>query len=60
MARKAKSRTEKDAFLVEALVGLDHHKTTISDGYHSVEAHANTPEKAEERASKKWKERKGR
>jgi len=58
MTRKAKSRTERDSFLLERLVGGHHHKTTISDGKDKVEARGSTPEESQKRASKKWDKKK--
>jgi hypothetical protein len=43
---------------VERLIGSHHHKTTISDGKDRVEALGRTTKEAEDRASKKWEDRK--
>jgi len=59
MSDKAKSRTEKESFFAERLVGNDHYKTTISDGKDKVEGRGNTAEEAEKRASDKWDKKKG-
>lgn len=53
-----KSKTERDTNLVERLVGSHHHKTTISDGKDRVEGLGRTPKEAEDRASKRWEDRK--
>ena len=55
MSRKGRSRTEKDSFFVERLLGDHHYKTTISDGKNKAEARGRTAKEAESRASKKWK-----
>lgn len=55
-----KSKTERDTTFPERLIGTHHHKTTISDGKDRVEGLGSTPEKAEERASKKWQEKKNK
>ena len=57
MPRKATSRTEKEAGIVERLTGGHHHKTTISDGKDKREGRGNTSEEAEKRASDKWEKR---
>jgi len=59
MPDKAKSRTEKETFFFEGLVGGSHHKTTISDGKDKVVVRANEAEEAEKRASDKWDKKKG-
>jgi hypothetical protein len=53
-----KSKTERDTNLVERLTGSHHHKTTIRDGKDCVEGLGRTPKEAEERASKRWEDRK--
>lgn len=60
MKSKTTSKTEKDSFFAERLVGTDHRKTTISDGKDKVEARGRTEKEAQERASKKWREKKGK
>ncbi len=57
MSGKGKSRTEKDSFFVERLLGDHHYKTTISDGKNKSEGRGRTPKEAENRASEKWKKR---
>jgi len=54
MARKTSSRTEKESFLGERLVGTDHHKTTISDGKDKAVGRGNTAKEAEKHASDRW------
>jgi hypothetical protein len=55
---ETKSKTERDTNLVERLTNDHHYKTTISDGKDRAEGIAKTPEKAEERASKQWENKK--
>jgi hypothetical protein len=55
MSKKTTSRTEKETWIEEAVFGLGHHwKTTIADGKDKVEGRGNTPEKAQDVASRKW------
>ncbi|HAH06674.1 MAG TPA: hypothetical protein DCM05_09140 [Elusimicrobia bacterium] len=54
MDTEKKSRTEKDSFLVERLLGDHHYKATISDGEHKVEGRGRTAEEAEKVAKEKW------
>ncbi len=59
MSEKAKSRTERESWLEERLMGSDgHYKTTITDGKDKVEGRGNTPEEAEARASSRWSAKK--
>ncbi len=53
-----KSKTEKDSFLPERLVGLDHWKTTIHDSDYNrwVTGRGNTPEESQKDASDKWQQ----
>jgi predicted metal-dependent hydrolase len=54
MDREKTSRTEKDSFVEERIIGTHHYKTTISDDRHKVEGRGRTAEEAEERASDEW------
>lgn len=59
MSDKAKSRTERESWIEERLVGSDgHYKTTISDSKGKDEGRGNTPQEAEKIASDKRSERK--
>ena len=58
MSKKTTSKTEKDSFFVERLIGVHRHKTTISDGKNKVVARGSNPNEAESRASRKWKDKK--
>ena len=58
LKNKTTSKTVKEAFLGEAIVGTDHRKTTISDGKNKVEGLGRTNKEAEQRASEKWSKRK--
>ena len=53
---KPESRTEKDSFFEERLIGSHHYKTTISNGTDRVVGHGNTPEDSQKIASEKWKD----
>lgn len=55
---KTKSKTEKDSFWEERIIGTSHYKTTISDGKDKVVKRGNSAKEAEERASKAWEKKK--
>lgn len=57
MPRKTTSRTEKESFFPERLIGEDHHKTTITDGKDKRVGRGNTSEEADKRAADKWDKR---
>jgi hypothetical protein len=57
MPRKTSSKTEKESFFGERLVGTDHHKTTISDGKDKAVGRGNTAKEAEKRASDRWEKK---
>lgn len=59
MPRKTSSKTEKESFFGERLVGTDHHKTTIANGKDKSVGRGNTAKEAEKRASDRW-EKKGK
>jgi len=51
---KATSRTERESFIEERMVGApDHYKTTIREGDKTWDGRGNTPEEAEKVASDK-------
>lgn len=53
------SKTEKDSFTLENLLGIGgHYKTTISDGKDTVEGLGRTPGKSQKVASEKWDKKK--
>jgi len=55
---KTTSKTEKESWIEERIIGIDHHyKTTIFDDETKVEGRGSTPEKAQERASGKWEQK---
>jgi hypothetical protein len=51
---KIKSETKTERSFVDNLIGTKHSVTKISDGTNRVEARGDTPKQSEERASKKW------
>ena len=54
---KPTSKTERDTNLVERLTNDSHYKATITDGTDTAVGEGKTPERAEERASERWKDR---
>jgi len=55
MSRKTTSRTEREIFPSEWIIGDDgHYKTTITDGDKTRIGRDNNAQKAEARASDKW------
>ena len=49
------SKTEKDSFTAENILGIGgHYKTTISDGESKVEGLGRTSEESQQVASEKW------
>jgi hypothetical protein len=52
-----KSTTKQSNEFLDNLFGIEHYETTISDGKDSVSAKGLTPEKSQEKASDKWKNR---
>lgn len=60
MSKKTRSTTTKDSFFAERLVGLDHHKTTISDGKDKAVGRGRTAEESQQRASDRWGKKKGK
>lgn len=55
------SKTKKDSFTLERILGLGgHHKTTITDGKRKAEGLGRTAEKSQKVASKKWDKIKGK
>jgi hypothetical protein len=59
MSDKTRSRTERESWIEERLVGSDgRYRTTISDGVNKVEGRGNTAQEAEKIASGKWDARK--
>jgi hypothetical protein len=54
MKDKTKSKTEREVEFGEALVGIGHYKTTISNSSEKAEGRGSTPEKSQEIASSRW------
>ena len=55
MSKNTTSRTEREIFFSERVIGDDgHYKTTITDGDKTRTGCGNKPEEAEARASDKW------
>lgn len=48
------SKTEKESWIEERIIGTEHYKTTISDGQKKAEGLGRASEEAEKRASDKW------
>jgi len=55
---KTTSRTEKESFVIESLMGDSHYKTTISDGKDRVEGRGRDAEESQSIASDKWEKKK--
>jgi len=55
---KTTSRTEKESFVIESLIGDSHYKTTISDGKDRVEGRGRDAEESQSIASDKWGKKK--
>ena len=53
------SRTEKEQWVEESIIGNYHYKTTIKDGDKKTEGLAYSPEEAERIAKEKWDEEYG-
>jgi hypothetical protein len=59
MGKETKSRTEKESWIEERILGLgDHYKTTISGGGKKSEGRGRTSEEAERIAKDKWNKKK--
>jgi len=51
---QTKSKTEKEAYPEESIVGISHYKTTISDGKKSVVGKDVSARESQRIASEKW------